>query len=350
VRETQPSCATALTLGDGRHLSIQEALGRGCYGTVYRGLLESGWGVRRPVAVKVFSLPGEIAPDEAIQHLAKVARRAVAVRHSTFVEVLEVDRMRRAPNILVPNGGAPFAVTELVEGESLATLVQTWRAAGTRVPIDFATVVGMRAAEALSAALFTDGVDGSLTNLVHGDLSPRQILVSSAGDVKVGDFGLSAIRDTCSHVRSRSRLAYTAPEVATGYPATARSDVFSLGIILHELLIGPRFASGTTMVEAARMVRDGHIYASPLEPNLPRTFRAIVETATAIDPGARYPHARSMAFDLRREMLRLGLCDAQTCIRHAIVGWQPRSSAPPARPSPPAPVIPITSAAPRRPK
>jgi eukaryotic-like serine/threonine-protein kinase len=344
VRESQPACATALTLSDGRQLAIHEALGRGCYGTVYRGLLESGWGVRRPVAVKVFSLPSEILPDEAMQHVARVARRAVAIRHATFVEVLEVDRLRRGAD------DAPFAVTELVEGESLATLVQTWRAAGTRVPIDFATVVGMRAAEALAAALFTDGVDGSLTNLVHGDLSPRQILVSGAGDVKVGDFGLSAIRDTCSHVRSRSRLAYTAPEVATGYPATARSDVFSLGVILHELLIGPRFASGTTMVEAARMVRDGDIYACTLEPNLPRTFREIVETATARDPAGRYPHARAMAFDLRREMLRLGLCDAQTCIRHAIVGWQPRSSAPPARSSPPAPVIPITSAVPRRPK
>jgi eukaryotic-like serine/threonine-protein kinase len=344
VRDNQPAAATALSLSDGRQLSIREALGRGAYGTVYRGLLAGGWGVRRPVAVKVFSLPAEIPSVEAMQQLVSVARRAVAVRHANFVEVLEVDRVRRAGD------DAPFAVTELVEGESLGSLLQTWRAAGTPVPLDFATVVGMRVAEALAAALFTDGVDGSLTNLVHGDLSPRQILVSTAGDVKVGDFGLAAIRDTCSYVQSRARLAYTAPEVANGYPATARSDVFSLGVILHELLIGPRFASGTTMLEASRMVRDGLIHTAPLEPNVPRTFRAIVETATARDPSVRYPHARAMAFDLRREMLRLGLCDAQTCIRHAIVGWQPRSSAPPPRISTPAPVISITSATSRRPK
>jgi len=311
---------------------MHEALGRGSYGTVYRGLLESAWGVRRPVAVKLFSLPEEIPADDAMQHLLGVARRAAAIRHAAFIELLEVDRLPKRDE-------APFVVTELVEGESLATLLQSWRAAGTRVPVDFATVVALRTAEALAAALFADGVDGSLTHLVHGDLSPRQILIASSGDVKVGDFGLAALRDTCSHVRARSRFAYTAPEVANGYAATARSDVYSLGIVLHELLVGPRFASGTTMVEASRMVREGHIHVSLLEPNLPRTLRTILETATARDAAARYPHARAMAFDLRREMLRLGLCDAQTSVRHAIVGWQPR-----------APVIPITSGAPRRPK
>lgn len=318
----QPT-SDVLTLRDGRSVALHESLGRGSFGVVYRGVLESGWGVQRPVAVKLFHLPPEIDPAEAMRHLVQIARRAVSIRHPAFLELLEIDqtdasdRQRR----LAPEGEQPFWITEHVEGESLASLVEAWRGEGVRVPIDFATVVTLRAAEALGAALFSDCVDGSLTSLVHGDLSPRQILLSSQGDVKVGDFGLSPIRDTCSQVRSRTRLAYTAPEIASGGTANARSDVFSLGVILHELLVGPRFAQGTSLVEASRMVRDGHIHANVMDPNLPRGIRDVIARATARHPMERYAHARAMAFDLRREMLQLGLCDAQTCIRHAIVGW-----------------------------
>ena len=69
------------------------------------------------------------------------------------------------------------------------------------------------------------------------------------------------------------------------------------------------------------MVREGRFQLNVMEPNIPRALKDIVEVATHTDPMERYPNARSLAFDLRREMHRLGLCDAQTCVRHAVVGW-----------------------------
>jgi serine/threonine-protein kinase len=296
---------------------LLESLGRGCYGAVHRGLIESAWGVRRPVAVKVFALAYDADADEAMHKLGGIARRAVCINHPSVVQVLEVDRS----DDVGTDGPTPFKVMELVEGESLQSLVDGWRNDSVRVPVDFATIVTLRIAEALGAALFTDGADGDLTELVHGDLSPRQILISSQGEVKVGDFGESILCERSSHVRSRSRLAYTAPEVACGDPATARSDVFSLGVILHELLLGPRFGRGMSVADAIRMIQSGELHSNVLEPNLPRGLREIIERATQRDPADRYAHAHAMAFDLRREMLRLGLCDAQTCVRHAIVGW-----------------------------
>jgi serine/threonine-protein kinase len=323
-----PVSSPIVTLSDGRAIALLELLGRGSYGAVYRGLVNGAWRVQRPVAVKICSLPPEANHEEAMRWLARVGRRAASVRHPSFIQVYEVDRI----DGVAGDPPSPFIVTELVEGESLASLLMGWKNDGLRVPIDFAIVVMLRAAEALGAALFTDGADGSLTNLVHGDLSPRQILVSSQGEVKVGDFGQHALADGSSHIRSRSRLACTAPEVACGGPPSARSDVFSLGIILYEMLIGPRFAPGTSVVEAARMVRDGLLHTHVLEPNLPRTLRDIIAKATEKSPMHRYPHAQAMAFDLRREMLRLGLCDTQTCVRHAVVGWcEARGSEPPAR-------------------
>jgi eukaryotic-like serine/threonine-protein kinase len=312
----RPVSSDALTLGDGRAVSLIENIGRGSCGTVFRGLVESGWGVRRPVAVKVFDTTPESDHGEMMRRLSRIARRAACVRSPSFVQVHEIDRTDG-------DGGSPqpFIVSELVEGESLAGLVKAWSADGLRVPMDFAIVVMLRTAEGLGAGLFSENADGSLTGLVHGDLSPRQVLISEQGEVKVGDFGQSSLRDLVSAVRSRSRIAYTAPEVAGGAEPDARSDVFSLGIMLSELLVGPRFAPGTDFPTAVQMVHDGRVHEAVMAPNLPRSLRTVIDRAIERHPMNRYAHARAFAFDLRKEMLSLGLCDAQTCVRHAVVGW-----------------------------
>jgi serine/threonine-protein kinase len=318
----------ALILSDGRVIVLAESIGRGSIGEVHRGVLESAWQMRRPVAVKVFDAPPEQEPGEMMQRLGGIARRAACLNHPSVVRVYEVDRTDHAGT------AQPFVVMEMVEGEPLSSILAAWHEQGFRVPVDFALVVALRIAEALGAALFTDAPDGGLTQLVHGDLSPRQVLVSQQGDVKVGDFGQAVLRDAVSHVRSRDRLAYTAPEVACGLDPDARADVFSLGVILHEMLVGPRFGPGTGTAEAIRMVRDGRFHSTCLEPNLPRDLRAVLDRALMPNPMQRHPHARSLAFDLRREMLRMGLSDAQTSVRHAVVGWcELRSSyeAPPSR-------------------
>ncbi|HEY8073660.1 MAG TPA: serine/threonine-protein kinase [Labilithrix sp.] len=317
-----------IVLGDGRTISFVEPIGKGTTGEVHRAVLESAWGLRRPVAIKILDVAPDDEPDEIMRRVRRIARRAVCVRHPSVVEVIDIDRV----------GPRPFIVTELVEGESLASIVATWRDVGLRTPVDFALVVALRVAEALGAALFTDDTDGALTMLPHGDLSPSQVLVSNRGDVKVGDFGQATLRTPSSQVRSRHRMAYTAPEVAHGLEPDARADVFSLGVILHEMLVGPRFAHGTPPADMMKMVRTGALHQTILEPNLPREVRKIVARATMSRPGFRYPHARALAFDLRREAMRLGLCDTQTSIRHAVVGWcevRPAndSGAPPARAS-----------------
>lgn len=313
---THPVSSETLTLSDGRTVALVEPIGRGSCGVVHRGFVESGWGVKRPVAVKVFQVAPELDQDEIMRRLGRIARRAASIRHGAVVQVFEVDRFDG-----LDGTAQPFIVTELVDGESLASLIAAWHGRGLRVPVDFAVVVGLRTAEALAAALFADTPDGSLAGLVHGDLSPRQVLISSQGEVKVCDYGQAALRDLASHVRSRTRLAHTAPEVACGGEPDARSDVFSLGVLLYELLLGPRFATGTQFAEAVQMVRDGHFAINVFEPNIPRELREVVERAIDRVPSERYPHARALALDLRREMYRLGLCDAATSVRHAVVGW-----------------------------
>jgi len=315
MRCIHPVLPGRLTLSDGRTIELVEPIGRGTYGVVHRGILEGSWGVRRPVAVKLFHVERDDDPSQLLRRLARIARRATCVRHASFVQVLDVDRTSD------PRAPQPYLVTELVHGESLATLLASWRESGHRVPLDFALVVLAKAAEALGAALFAEDADGGLSTLVHGDVSPRQILISDLGEVKIGDFAQPLLRDRGSQIRSRSSLTFVAPELVAGLEATPRSDVFSLGMILHEMLVGPRFAPGTDIGTAVEMVRQGTWHMALIEPNLPREIRAILDRATMPDPMDRYPHARAMAFDLRRELLRLGLCDAQTSVRQSVVGW-----------------------------
>lgn len=318
MRCIQPASSNALTLSDGRVVTLVESIGRGSFGEVHRGVLESAWGLRRPVAVKVFDAAPEDDNDELLRRLAHTARRASCVRHPSFIQTLEIDRTDA-----VSGAGATqaFVVMELVNGESLTSLLHGWHEGSIRVPVDFALVTALKIAEGLGAALHAETAEGALTALVHGDLSPRQVLVSDQGEVKIGDFGQGDVRDVVSHVRSRYGIAYNAPEVACGLEADPRSDVFSLGVMLHEMLVGPRFARKTPLEDVIRMVRDGRFHNNVMEPNLPRDLRAVIDRALAPNPAERYPHARAFAFDLRREMLRMGLCDAQTCIRQAVVGW-----------------------------
>lgn len=329
----KPSSADILTLTDGRCVTLLEMLGRGRYGLVQRAIVESGWGIRRPGVVKRFTLGPDSDHGDMMRCLGEIARRLVCVRHPNVIQLLELDRTDR----MHAEPYTPFMLTELVEGESLHSILAGWQRNSTRVPIDFALVVTLRAAEALGAALFTEGPDGSLTGLLHGDLSPRQILISNQGEVKVGDFGQFTLGEGQSNVRSRPVLEFTAPEVIWGNHPDARSDVFSLGAILRALLVGPRFEPGINAREAMRMIRDGQFSTSLLEPNIPRTLRDVLDQALAPNPQDRYGHARALAFDLRREMLRFGLTDAQTCIRHAIVGWCEAETPPVTLRTPPPP-------------
>jgi serine/threonine protein kinase len=114
------------------------------------------------------------------------------------------------------------------------------------------------------------------------------------------------------------RTATMAPEVAHGHVGDGRSDVFSLGVLLREMFVGPRFGRDVTNADAVRLARDGFVQPISFQPHLPEALVQVIERALQIDPVDRYPNASAMAFELRRIALGMGVGDGRLFLRRAL--------------------------------
>jgi serine/threonine protein kinase len=244
---------------------LLDVLGRGGMGVVYRARDRM---LDRVVAVKV--LPGETADDPStVARFEREARAVAALSDANVVAVFDIGRDRETR----------FIVMECVPGRSLAQLV---RAEG-RLPVARAVGIAAQVASALAAA--------HRAGLVHRDIKPANVMVDDAGAVKVLDFGI--VRGLASTSLTQTAIVlgsapYMAPEVARGGQADARSDIYSLGCLLYELLTGrPPFTG-----ELAAAIMHQHNLSSPrppreLGPDTPPALDALVMRMLAKRPSAR---------------------------------------------------------------
>jgi serine/threonine-protein kinase len=308
----QPLSLEHVDLGGGRRVRVVQRLGKGSVSAVYRCVLESPYGVEKAVALKVFD---SVASDEA-EHVFRLLRdtaaRGACVRHPNVVEIHEVGFLRQQA----------YFVEELVDGVGLHALLERWATRGRRMPLDLALFIATEVAEGLNGARVAKGPEGMQLGVLHGGLTPRDILLSWRGEVKVSDFEISTARAASSSVRSlssvASRAATMAPEVAQGLPGDARADVFALGVILREMIVGPRFPGGVTNAQALELARDGYVHPIALGPHLPHELQYILGRALALDPADRYPNASRLAYDLQRVTLSMGVGDGRWFLRRAL--------------------------------
>jgi eukaryotic-like serine/threonine-protein kinase len=299
-------------LGGGRHLRLLDVLGKGGFATVFRGVLATADGVERSVAVKLFSAVSSDEAEHVCASLARTARRSACVEHPNVVRVYECGESR----------GQAFVISELVSGVSLSALQEAYVSRQRRMPLDLALFISAEVAEGLAGARVTRDHDGVQLGLVHHALSTREVLLSWHGEVKVSDFELSVTRAATSSVRSlrgvARRSASMAPEVAQGCSGDARSDVFSFGVMLRELLVGPRFPPSLTNSEAISLAREGYVQPMTFQPHLPAGIENVMTRALEVEPDARYPNACALALDLRRVVLAMGVGDGRYFLRKAL--------------------------------
>ena len=293
-----------LALAGDRVVALIDEIGRGTSATVHSAQITGPWGGPRAVAVKLIDRHPSGFPPRVLALLEDAVHRAASVHHPHVAQTYDFDLAARAP----------FLVTELVDGGSLEKLANAYTRGDRQMPQDLAILIAIKVASGLHGAL-------SAAQLVHGNLTARDVLISWSGELKVTDFGLHVPSSGVSMVRevdSAARVAAIAPEVACGALPTARSDVFSLGILLHQLLLGQRFSPHTSPGEALELVRDGIVHKSLMEPQLVHPLRVILRRCLERDPAKRYEHAGEVAADLKKLAVLLGIPDVPAYVANAV--------------------------------
>lgn len=249
-------------------------------GTGGMGVVRAGRDSKLDRAVAIKFLRSDLAeqPDLRARFEAE-ARAAARISHPNVVGVFDTGE----------HEGVPYIVMELLSGRSLAEELE----AG---PLDPHRVrrIGLEILSALEA-FHREGI-------LHRDLKPDNVLMAADGTVKVGDFGVAKITEGMDLTMAGTMLgtpAYLAPERVAGEPASAASDVYSVGVVLYELLTGSTPYAGDSTLAMLRAIQyDEPTPLSQVRPDVERPLAEAIEKAMAKDPAHRYAHASSMAADL----------------------------------------------------
>ena len=297
----------------GRYQIIAE-LGRGAMGTVYHGMDPT---IERPVAIKVLNSD---LPDESLAEIKgrflREAKSAGRLNHPNIVTIYEFGEA----------GGAAFMAMEFLDGLSLLQMMRA-----DRMP--FATIADL-------VAQIADALDyAHRFGVVHRDVKPANIMVSSHGLAKITDFGIAHLQSSAMTAAGTmlGSPRYMAPEHVLGKQIDGRADIFSLGIVLYEMLTRRTpFEEGESSTIFSLMQRIVTAPVPPLRqivPEAPPAFELILARALTKEPEKRYQRASEFANDLRNfKSLRLpaGTAADQTAIvdRPAYVEPQPAPSGP----------------------
>src|SRR5690606_30225477 len=252
-------------------------LGEGGMAEVY---LATDLLLNRAVAVKI--LHARFAGDrEFVERFRREARAAASLSHPNVVNIYDVGE----------DQDTHYIVLEYVKGRNLKDILRRYGP----LPIRQATFVARAVAAALAAA--------HRQNLIHRDVKPHNILITDEGRVKVTDFGIARAASAATLTHTGTLLGsvhYFSPEQARGQPAGPQSDVYSLGVVLYEMLTGRvPFTSDTPVGVALKHLQEEPVPPSRYRRRLPERLEAIVLRAMAKDPSQRYPSPADMLADLR---------------------------------------------------
>jgi len=253
---------------------ILEIIGTGAHGRVARAHDPM---IGRLVAVKLF--PKELAKGDARQRFLQEARVVGQLSHPSIITLhdMGIDEATQTP----------YLVMEFLDGQPLDRILEKGS-----IPLSKACAWAAEMACALSVA--------HRKGVIHGDVKPANMLITDDGRVKLMDFGMArlASRDTGA-TPLLGTPAYWCPEQIMGKPQDARSDLFSLGVVLYEMVVGKRpFDADSLQGICGRVLSSTPLPPSHANPSVPTGFDAVVARCLAKDPATRYATAESLAEDL----------------------------------------------------
>ncbi len=253
-------------------------------------------GFEKLIAIKRI-LPNIAEDEDFITMFIDEAKIAVQLNHANIAQIFDLGKI----------DDSFFIALEFVHGKDLRTIWERHKRRGLRMPIPMSVYVVSRVCEGLDYAHRKKDAGGRELHIVHRDVSPQNILLSYEGEVKIIDFGIAKAANKASKTQAgilKGKFGYMSPEQVRGLPLDHRSDVFSSGIILYELLTGERLFVGESDFSTLEKVRNVEILPpSTYNRNIPDSLEKIVLKALSKDPDDRFQTAYNMQEELQRFLI-----------------------------------------------
>ncbi len=270
---------------------LMEHIATGGMAEVYKARMMGMEGFQKTVAIKRI-LPHLTDNDEFVTMFIDEAKLAAQLNHNNIIHIYDLGKIERSYYIAM----------EYIEGRDLRSILQRCRERSVRIPVPLALYIANRLCSALDHAHRKRDFDNRDLGLVHRDVSPQNVLISYEGDIKLCDFGIAKAASKASHTRAgalKGKLQYMSPEQAWGKDIDHRSDLFSLGLVVFEMLTGEKQFKGDSELSILEQVRNPHVTPpSALSSEIPKAIDELAARALSSERDQRFQSAR----DLQREI------------------------------------------------
>jgi eukaryotic-like serine/threonine-protein kinase len=298
----------------GGRYELIEIAGRGGMADVWRGRVRGDSGFVRDVAVK--------------QMHANLASQPQYV--AMFVEEARLGSALQSPNVsevhdFVHDRGHYYMILEWIEGIDLGSWVRHHISHGEATRWEMIAAVGVGILRGLASAHERLGPDGRPLPIVHRDVSPHNVLLTTRGMVKLIDFGLALAPDRTQELTEpgivKGKMSYLAPEIVSGGRPIPASDQFACGSVLWESLVGRKLFDGATDYETYTRLRECQVQPlRPLRSDIPAAFAQIIHRALSAKPETRFPSTREMARQIGTALKKVQLRkDLHTVLARSVI-------------------------------
>jgi len=278
---------------------LQEHIATGGMAEVYRARMMGMEGFQKTVAIKRI-LPHLTDNDEFVTMFIDEAKLAAQLNHNNIIHIYDLGKIDRSYYIAM----------EYIEGRDLRSILQHCRERKLTLPVPLSLYITTLLASALDYAHRKRDFENRELGLVHRDVSPQNVLIANEGTIKLCDFGIAKAASKASHTRAgalKGKLQYMSPEQAWGKDIDHRSDIFSLGLVLYEMLTGEKVFAGDSELSILEQVRNPKLAApGQHQPGISADIDRIVMRALEPDRDRRYQSARDLQRDLELVLRRNG--------------------------------------------